>query len=123
MNAFILQGRGSAPAELDQELELSLKCLWSDLLRGFSHLGLQYQVPGTSERRYWSACEWLGKAAEKKIHFHSGSVQIALEGRINNYCLGHRLFPLFFILIFFHLCFQKIHCFFSLLEKEAPFDL
>ena len=61
MNAFILQGRGSAPAELDQELELSLKCLCSDLLWGFSHLGLQHQVSATSERRYWSACERLGE--------------------------------------------------------------
>lgn len=67
MNAFILQGRGSATAELDQEFELSLKWLSSDLLWGVLHLGLQHQVPGTSERRYWSVCESLGKDGEKKF--------------------------------------------------------
>lgn len=55
----------------------------------------------------------------KNIHSHYGSAQIALEGRINNYCLGHRLCPLFFILILFHLCFQKIHCFFSPGERSS----
>lgn len=50
----------------------------------------------------------------KIMRSHHGWAQISLEGKINNYCLDHRLFPLisFSFFFFFHLCFQKIHCFF-----------
>lgn len=100
MNSFILQGRGSAPAELDQELELSLKWLWSDVLRGFSHLGLQHQSQAHL-REDTGVCVRGWEKLLKNIHSHYGSAQIALEGRINNYCLSHRFFPLFFHSHFF----------------------
>lgn len=120
MNAFVLQGRGSAPPELDQELELSTKWSCSDILWGSRTWVCSTRSQAHLREDTGVCVKGWGKLL-RNIHSRYGSAQVTLEGKINKYCLDHRLFPLFFSFLFFSPLLSENSLFFFLLEN--PFDL